>query len=117
MELLNYINISIDILSTLKVNEIMEKLRDNPPKKFDVYNVEKIRDYKKGIILDINTGKVEDTKLPESNVIYFELNNDAWICIRPSGTEPVFRIYAEASSHEKSYKMLNECESFIKKIL
>ena len=45
------------------------------------------------------------------------LEDGSWILFRPSGTEPVFRIYAEASSHEKSYKMLNECESFIKKIL
>ena len=45
------------------------------------------------------------------------LEDDSWILFRPSGTEPVFRIYAEASSHEKSYKILNECESFIKKIL
>ena len=45
------------------------------------------------------------------------LEDDSWILFRPSGTEPVFRIYAESTSHEKSYKILNECESFIKKIL
>ena len=76
-----------------KIDEIMKKYRDNPPKKFASYNIERIRDYKTGKIIDINTKNIENTNLPESNVIYFELNNDAWICIRPSGTEPKIKYY------------------------
>ena len=76
-----------------KINEIMKELRDNPPKKFGKYIVEKIRDYKEGKILDVATGKVELTNLPESNVLYYELNDDAWLCVRPSGTEPKIKYY------------------------
>ena len=45
------------------------------------------------------------------------LEDGSWILFRPSGTEPLFRIYAESDGHKKAYALLNECESFIKKIL
>ena len=76
-----------------KINEIMNNLRQNPPKKFVNYEVQKIRDYKLGKVIDLKTGKEGNTNLPISNVLYYELNNDAWICIRPSGTEPKIKYY------------------------
>ena len=76
-----------------KINLIMNNLRQNPPKKFANYEVEKIRDYKTGEITDIKTGNKSNTNLPISNVLYYELNDDAWICIRPSGTEPKIKYY------------------------
>lgn len=45
----------------------------------------KIRDYLKHTVLDLATGAVTPTDLPESNVLYYELENDAWMCVRPSG--------------------------------
>ncbi|MCR5796776.1 MAG: phospho-sugar mutase [Eubacterium sp.] len=76
-----------------KIKNTMENLRNNPPQSFGDYKVLKFRDYEKDIIKDLATGEVTPTGLPKSNVLYFELDNDAWICIRPSGTEPKIKIY------------------------
>jgi len=51
------------------------------------------RDYKKDTVLDLATGKVTPTGLPNSNVLYFDLTDDAWVCVRPSGTEPKIKFY------------------------
>lgn len=51
------------------------------------------RDYKKDEIVDIQTGEVKPTGLPSSNVLYYDLTDDAWLCIRPSGTEPKIKFY------------------------
>lgn len=53
----------------------------------------KIRDYLKHTVLDLATGAVTPPDLPESNVLYYELENDAWMCVRPSGTEPKVKFY------------------------
>lgn len=76
-----------------KINEIMNNLRQKPPKKFANYDVQKIRDYKLEKIIDIRTREEYSTNLPISNVLYYELSNDAWICVRPSGTEPKIKYY------------------------
>lgn len=86
-----------------KINHIMDKLRKNPLKEFAEYKVNAIRDYKKGIV-NYTNGVAQKTNLPISNVIYYELENDAWICIRPSGTEPKIKFYfgVKESTLEKS---------------
>ena len=76
-----------------QIDEIMKKYRENPPLNFGEYKVEKIRDYKTGKIIDLKDNSKQDTNLPISNVLYYELNNDAWICVRPSGTEPKIKYY------------------------
>ncbi len=76
-----------------KIQTIMADLRKNPPTAFGNYEVLRFRDYQVGEITDLKTGAKEKTTLPQSNVLYFELTNDAWICIRPSGTEPKIKIY------------------------
>jgi len=53
----------------------------------------KIRDYQKDEIFDLSTGNTTDTGLPVSNVLYYELEGDAWMCVRPSGTEPKIKFY------------------------
>ncbi len=100
-----------------KIKEIMNELRKSPPKKFASYNVEKIRDYKLGKIIDIKTGKENNTDLPISNVLYYELNNDAWICIRPSGTEPKIKYYigVKGNSFEDAKEKLDQLINSIKK--
>ena len=52
-----------------------------------------VRDYKTGKIKNISTGKESETGLPASNVLYFELTDNAWVCVRPSGTEPKLKLY------------------------
>ncbi len=76
-----------------KIQEMLENLRANPPKEFGAYKVISARDYKKDEIVDMATGAVTPTGLPSSNVLYYELNDDAWCCARPSGTEPKVKFY------------------------
>ena len=64
-----------------KIQMIMKQLRENPPKEIGEYKVTKVRDYE------------GETDLPKSNVLYYELSDDAWFCVRPSGTEPKVKFY------------------------
>ena len=72
---------------------IMDKLRNNPPKAFGDKKVLAVRDYKTGKVVDITSGIESETGLPASNVLYFELTDGAWCCVRPSGTEPKIKFY------------------------
>ncbi len=103
------------IEGTKKINEIMQKLRENPPKKFGNNVVEKIRDYKEEKILNVKTNKIEKTDLPNSNVLYYELSNEAWICVRPSGTEPKIKYYigVKGQSFEDANAKLEELKKAI----
>ena len=76
-----------------KIQEIMNSLRQNPPAEFAGHKVVAVRDYKADTITDVATGAVEPTGLPNSNVLYYELTDDAWVCVRPSGTEPKVKFY------------------------
>lgn len=75
-----------------QIAAIMEKLRNDPPKAFGDLKVLQFRDYKTGKTLNAD-GTTGETGLPESNVLYFELDNDSWCCARPSGTEPKIKFY------------------------
>ena len=76
-----------------KIQEIMNTLRENAPAEIGGYKVTAVRDYKKDTITDTATGAVKPTGLPASNVLYYELEDDAWVCVRPSGTEPKVKFY------------------------
>ena len=71
-----------------KIQEIMNTLRENAPKEIGGLKVLAARDYKADTIQDFVTGETKPTGLPKSNVLYYELEDDAWVCVRPSGTEP-----------------------------
>ena len=76
-----------------KIQEIMNSLRQNPPAEFAGHKVTAVRDYKADTITDVATGAVKPTGLPNSNVLYYELTDDAWVCVRPSGSEPKVKFY------------------------
>ncbi len=76
-----------------KIQEIMNTLRADAPKEIGGYEVTAVRDYKTGVITDTKTGEEKPTGLPGSNVLYYELTDDAWVCVRPSGTEPKVKFY------------------------
>ena len=76
-----------------KIQNIMNSLRQNPPAEFAGHKVVAVRDYKADTIKNLETGEVTPTGLPNSNVLYYELTNDAWVCVRPSGTEPKVKFY------------------------
>lgn len=76
-----------------KIRATMDGLRANPPAAFGDYEVTAMRDYEKDTVKNLRTGEESKTGLPASNVLYFELTSDAWLCVRPSGTEPKIKIY------------------------
>lgn len=94
-----------------KIKSIMEGLRGNTPEEIGGYDVLRVRDYKKQTITDVKTGNVTSTGLPQSDVLYYDLPDNSWVCIRPSGTEPKIKVYygikadSLAKSEEESKKM------------
>lgn len=76
-----------------KIQEILETLRKNPPAEIAGYKVLKARDYKKDTVQDMETGEVTTTGLPNSNVLYYDMPDGTWLCVRPSGTEPKVKFY------------------------
>lgn len=93
-----------------KMQDMMDAYRKNTPKQVGAYKVLRLHDYKNDVITDLATGETTPTGLPKSNVLYFELENDAWFCVRPSGTEPKIKFYAgiKGTSLEDSAKKLDE---------
>ena len=76
-----------------KIKELMNNIRNNPPKVLGEYTVNRVRDYKTGIIVDTKTNKETKTGLPSSNVLYYDLDDNSWCAVRPSGTEPKVKFY------------------------
>ena len=99
-----------------KIQDMMDAYRQNTPKQVGGYKVLRLRDYKNDVITDLATGEITPTGLPKSNVLYFELENDAWFCVRPSGTEPKIKFYAgvKSTSLEKSAEELAKLMDAIK---
>lgn len=93
-----------------KIKAIMEGYRSNPPKSAGDYRILKIRDYCEDKITDVLTGTVTPTGLPKSDVLYFELEEDAWCAVRPSGTEPKIKFYfgVKGSSMEEAEARLQK---------
>ena len=89
-----------------KMQEVMKSLRENPPKAFGEKKVLAVRDYLTSVRTEGD--QTEALTLPKSNVLYFELEDGAWICIRPSGTEPKIKLYVNAvsKSHEETQRQL-----------
>jgi phosphoglucomutase len=76
-----------------KIQSIMANLRENTPAKIGKYDVISARDYKADTVKNLATGEVTTTGLPSSNVLYYDLSDSAWLCVRPSGTEPKVKFY------------------------
>lgn len=102
-----------------EIQNIMERIRKEPPKEFAGLKVNEFRDYKADKCIIISTGEEKKTGLPTSNVLYFDLDNNSWCCVRPSGTEPKIKFYmgVKGTSLEDSEKKLEELkEEVIKKL-
>ena len=100
-----------------QIQEIMNRARNNAPEKLGDFDVLAVRDYKADTRKDMKTGEVTATGLPSSNVLYFELSNDAWCCVRPSGTEPKIKFYVgvKGASLEGADKTLEELKAEVLK--
>ena len=90
-----------------KMASLMSQLRAEPPREFAGRRVLAIRDYQSGERKD-SEGRVSALEQGRSNVLYYELEGGAWICVRPSGTEPKVKLYVNAvsDSHEKTDEAL-----------
>ena len=102
-----------------QIAEIMDKLRNNPPKNFGDLEVVSIRDYQRDKIINLETGEETTTGLPKSNVLYFDLTNDSWCCARPSGTEPKIKFYMGVKGNglkdaeEKNAKLTGDLKAVV----
>ena len=108
------------------IGKIMDTLRADAPKSFGSYRVERFRDYSNDIITDLREGHEGETcptGLAKSNVLYFELNDNAWVCVRPSGTEPKLKFYTgvkgkdAADAEELNKALLEDISGKIDKIM
>ena len=101
-----------------KMQEIMKSLRANPPKELAGEKVLAVRDYLVGTRTDAE-GNVTPAGLPKSDVLYFELENGNWVCIRPSGTEPKIKLYVntnakeEAEAHKTNDELVEACKKLL----
>ena len=106
-----------------KIQDIMEHFRANAPLEYAGLKVVSVRDYKADTIKDIATGEVKPTGLPSSNVLYYDLEDNAWLCVRPSGTEPKIKFYygvkgsSLADAEEKSVKVGEAIMAEVNKLL
>ena len=93
-----------------EIKAMMENMRNNPSETLGQYKVLEFRDYKQDFIKDNITGETRKTGLPNSNVLYYGLENDAWCCVRPSGTEPKIKFYigVKGKSEADAEKQLKE---------
>ena len=92
-----------------KIQEIMENFRQEPPKTLGDYTVTAARDYKAGTIMDMASGAVRPTGLPSANVLYYEMNDGAWLCVRPSGTEPKIKFYYGVKGTSMELSLIHIC--------
>lgn len=101
-----------------QIKKMMENMRNNPPSNIGEYTVISVGDYDKQVITNIKTGNTENTNLPKSNVLYYDLDKNAWCCVRPSGTEPKIKFYMGVcgSSIEDAKEKISNFETSIKKM-
>ena len=101
-----------------KIKSTMDGLRTNPPSRFGNYDVTVVRDYEQDTIKNLITGEEGKTGLPKSNVLYYELTSDAWLCVRPAGTEPKIKIYfgVVGGSLEDADQKSSELAEVVKKL-
>jgi len=105
-----------------KIKDTLNTLRANPPSNFAGLKLQRVRDYLTGIIKDMNTHEESETGLPKSDALYFELSDNAWVCVRPSGTEPKIKFYygligkSMEEAKEKASKFASELDNTLKRL-
>ena len=96
-----------------KIKQMMDNLRNNLPSQIGKHKVLVFKDISNNIVKDMITGNVTETGLPKSNVLYFDLEDDVWCCVRPSGTEPKIKLYfgVKSNSLENAQNDLEELKN------
>ena len=100
----------------VQIKQMMENMRNQPATEIAGEKVISFGDYQVQNIHNNETGEDTNTNLPKSNVLYFDLTNDSWCCVRPSGTEPKIKFYmgVKGTSIEDADKKLEELETAMK---
>lgn len=94
-----------------EMSAAMESVRNKSIQSLSGEKIYCVSDYLKGISV-YSDGRTESTGLPSSDVLKFVLENEQFVCIRPSGTEPKLKIYVlcydknYAYSHEKAVGLM-----------
>lgn len=102
-----------------QIAKMMGRIRKNTPSEIGGYKVMAFRDYWENAIVYKDTKEKIPTGLPKSNVVYFELENDAWCCVRPSGTEPKIKFYIgiKGNSSADADKKLAKLKDAVEKLV
>ena len=92
------------------IKDMMTKMRNTPVNQIGVNKVLTFKDIQKDLVKNMVTGEEKTTGLPTSNVLYYELENDSWCCVRPSGTEPKIKFYmgVKGTSNEDANSKLED---------
>ncbi|MHB8066141.1 MAG: phospho-sugar mutase, partial [Ruminiclostridium sp.] len=103
----------------MKIKAAMSTMREVKYENFGNLKVKAIRDYQNSNRFVILNGTTEKIKLPVSDVLYFEMEDGSWFCVRPSGTEPKIKIYYGVSDKtlELSQKRLEILKSNILEVI
>ena len=102
-----------------KIKEMMTNTRNKEIKQIGKYKVLKFKDIERNYVKDMLTGEESKTGLPKSNVLYYELENDAWCCVRPSGTEPKIKLYmgVKGKNNEDATSELEDLKVAMEKVV
>ncbi|SFQ42496.1 alpha-phosphoglucomutase [Lachnospiraceae bacterium XBB1006] len=102
-----------------KIAAIMDNLHGETKSSIGKFKVLVQKDYQKGESVNVATGATETLTLPKSNVLYYELENDAWVCVRPSGTEPKIKLYygVKAGSFAEAKTLSEELKNASKTLI
>lgn len=102
-----------------KIQEMMAKFRENPPKEVAGLTVVAVEDYKESVVTSLQDGHKEEIHLPKSNVLKYQLEDGSWFCLRPSGTEPKIKFYfgvKDSSLQNSEQKLLTIKEDIMNRL-
>lgn len=97
----------------------MTKMRNTPVEKIGKYKVLTFKDIDKDYVKNMVTGEESKTGLPKSNVLYYELEDNSWCCVRPSGTEPKIKLYMgiKGTSEDDAIAKVEELKDAMTKLV
>lgn len=102
-----------------KIEEMMTNMRNTPVEQIGRYKVLAFKDINNDYVKNMITGEESKTGLPKSNVLYYELEDNSWCCVRPSGTEPKIKLYMgiKGNSEEDANIKLEELKNAMVEIV
>lgn len=102
-----------------QIQKIMAYLRSNTPKEFAGYRTVWKKDYKTKEFVNMVTGEKAESSLPVSDVLYYNLEDGAWLCVRPSGTEPKIKFYmgVKGDSLKEAEAKVSDMEKAVDELL